>query len=282
MKIFIADPITKAGIDYLKNKGHEIVDTQDADALLVRSKTKVTKEMIDSFPNLKVIGRAGVGLDNIDCIAAKEKEIEVVNAPGSNAESVAEHAIALILALSRNIPNVALSMRAGKWEKSSYRGMELMGKTLGIIGYGHVGKRVGELAAAFGMKLMIYVKEDPLDMILAESDFLTIHATLNEKTRGMIGATELSKMKKTAYLINTARGAVVDENALIAALKNGTIAGAALDVFAMEPTHSELLTLKNVICTPHVASVSPESGNRASVMVAEAVCQPFDRNSSNR
>lgn len=274
MKIVISDPIGEDGIVYLKQKGHEIIDSiAEADALIVRGKTKVTKEVIATAKNLKVIARSGTGVDNIDLTAAKERGIVVVNAPGANAQSVAEHTFALILALTRNLVPTVNKLKSGTWAKSEFSGMELSGKTLGVLGFGHIGKRVAELGRVFGMKIIVHKRGDAIEGVLRQSDIVTIHLPLNDQTQGLIGIKELSMMKKTAFLINTARGAIVDEAMLITALNNKTIAAAALDVYTKEPlaSESELLTMNNVVVTPHVAADSREGENRASLMVAKDV-----------
>lgn len=274
MKILICDPVGQDGIDYLKRHGHEMVDAIEvADALIVRGKTKVTKEMMGEGKNLKVIGRSGTGVDNIDLAAAKEKNIAVVNAPGANAESVVEHTFAFMLALVRKLVPAVNTLKSGVWAKSDFRGMELSGKTLVVLGAGHIGSRVAELGRAFGMRVVIYKRGDNLGSIVSQADIISIHLPLTDETREIIGKKEFKMMKKTAILVNTARGAIVDEKALIDALKIGTIAGAALDVFEVEPlsSESELLRLPNVIVTPHVAADSRESENRASLMVAEDI-----------
>lgn len=278
MKIFVSDPVGLDGIDYLKSKGYEFADSvQDADAIIVRSATKVTESMIGQAKNLRVIARSGTGTDNIDKVAAKARGIVVVNAPGANAESVAEHTLIFMLAISRSLVGTVNTLKSGVWAKSDFHGMELKGKTLGIVGFGNIGGRVAELASAFGMDILVFTRSAPavgkqvtLPELLADSDFVTLHVPLTDETRGLIGAKELGSMKPTAYLINTSRGAIVDETALIAALRNKTIAGAALDVFAREPLSgsSELLKLPNVIVTPHVAADSREGENRASLMIA--------------
>lgn len=283
MRVLVSDRVGQDGIDFLKSKGHEVIflpditpeqlveKVVDADALIVRGRTKVTKEVIAAAKQLKVIARSGTGVDNIDIATANEKKITVVNAPGANAESVAEHTFAFMLALARNLVPAANTLKSGVWAKSDFRGMELKGKTLGVLGFGHIGKRVAELAKAFGMNVVVYAKGDSLEKFLADVDIVSLHVPLTDQTRGMIGATELGYMKKTAFLINTARGPIVDEAALINALKNGVIAGAALDVYTTEPLspESELLKLPNVILTPHVAADSREGENRASTMIAE-------------
>lgn len=277
MKILITDPIGQEGIDFLKNKGYEISESDgvlaDADAIIVRGRTKVSKEFISQTTRLKVIGRSGTGVDTIDVAAATQKNIVVVNAPGANAQTVAEHTMALMLAVSRHIVPTVNSLKAGKWEKASYHGMELYGKTLGVLGMGHIGSRVAKLAEAFGMNVLPYIRGEDLLAVLKQSDIVSIHLPLTDETRGCIGQREFSSMKKTAILINTARGAIVQQDVLVAALQQGTIAAAALDVYEKEPIPSDspLLPLPNVILTPHVGADSPESENRASLSVAQDI-----------
>lgn len=274
MNIFVSDPIGTEGIAFLKQKGYDVIDHIDhADAMIVRGKTKVTRELIAQAKNLKVIARSGTGVDNIDVAAAKEKGIVVVNAPGANAQSVAEHTFALILALTRRLIPTVNTLKSGVWAKSDFSGMELMGKTLGVLGNGHIGKKVAALGAAFGMNVLVYERGGLLPDMLKQADIVTIHLPLTIETKGLLGANEFSIMKSTAFLINTARGAIVDEVALISALKNNNIAAAALDVYTSEPLSpdSELLKLSNVIMTPHVAADSAEGENRASLMVAQDV-----------
>jgi D-3-phosphoglycerate dehydrogenase / 2-oxoglutarate reductase len=284
-KILVTDRVGEEGISYLKDKGYEVIVSPtitaeelmhaaaDVDALLVRGRTKVTTEVIAVAKRLKVIGRSGTGVDTIDTKAAQDRHIAVVNAPGANAQSVAEHTMALMLAVSRHIVPAVNSVKAGKWEKANYHGMELQGKTLGILGMGHIGSRVAKLAEAFGMTVLFYVRGGDLATVLKQSDVISIHLPLTDETRGRIGAKELASMKRTAMLINTARGAIVDEKALVSALQEGTIAAAALDVYEKEPLSpdSALLKLTNVILTPHVGADSPESENRASLSVAQDI-----------
>lgn len=291
-KILVCDPVGQEGIDYLKSKGHKVIllpkiAPQDlletvitVDALIVRGRTKVTKDIIETGKKLKVIARSGTGVDTIDVKEAHKRNIVVVNAPGANAESVAEHTFAFMLSFTRSIIPAVNTLKSGIWAKSDFHGMELAGKTLGVVGFGHIGSRVAGLGSAFGMNILVFSrkppaigKQVPLSELLSRSDFVSLHVPATNQTRGMIGAGELNQMKKSAFLINTARGSIVDEQALIAALKNGRIAGAALDVFASEPLlpDSELLKLPNVIVTPHVAADSREGENRASLMVAKDV-----------
>ncbi len=292
MRVLICDRVGQDGIDFLKSKGYDVVflpeitaeellrEVPDADAVIVRGRTKISKAVIEAGGKLKVIARSGTGVDNIDLTAAKEKKIVVVNAPGANAESVAEHVFAFMLALARNLIPAVNTLKSGTWAKSDFHGMELKGKTLGVVGFGHIGSRVAQLGAAFGMDVLVYSHKPPgvgrqtdLPALLSASDMVSLHVPLTDETKGMIGAREFGLMKKTAYLINTSRGAVVDEKALGVALKNHVIAGAALDVYTSEPLspESELLKLDTVITTPHVAADSREGENRASRMIAEDV-----------
>ncbi|MBM3309227.1 MAG: hydroxyacid dehydrogenase, partial [Candidatus Altiarchaeales archaeon] len=251
----------------------------------VRSRSKVTKEVIEAGKNLKVIARAGVGLDNVDVETAKAKKIEVYNAPESLTISVAELALGLMIAISRRICFADRTMRENKWEKKACTGMELQGKTLGLIGLGRIGREVALRAHAMGMKVLAYdplvTKEDArkynaelveVDSLLENSDIISLHIPANDKTKGFMSKERLEKMKKTAYLVNTARGAVVDEKALIEALKNGTIKGAALDVFEKEPLEaSELAKLDNVVLTPHIGSGTEDAQRTAGMMVVEKI-----------
>ena len=277
MNIVTCDPVGQSGIELLKKLGHVIsTDVSQADVLIVRSRTKVTKDLIDSAPNLKIIARAGSGTDTIDVAYAQSKGIRVINAPGANAQSVAEHTIALMLSLSRDIVNTSGAMKQGKWTKSTYRGFELCGKTLGIVGFGHVGKHVAEIATAIGMNVTVFSRsrqDAPLRELLEKSDVVSLHVSLSKETEGMLGKSEFALMKPTAVLINTSRGSVIDEMELIDALQQNTIAGAALDVYNNEPLdpNSPLCRLPNVILTPHVASISPESEENASMMIASEI-----------
>ena len=292
MRVLISDPISDKAINVLKSAGLS-VDVEEPtpdellniineyDALLVRSRTKVTSEVIDRGSNLKVIGRAGVGVDNIDVSHANEKGITVVNSPGASAESVAELALSLMLSLARKVTVADSGMKQGKWEKKKLKGTELQGKTLGIIGFGKIGRRVGELGHAFGMKVIYH---DPymsgsiewaegvnFDTLISESDYLSLHTVLTDSTRHMINYDVFKKMKKSAYLVNCARGAVVDEEALIKALEEGLIAGAGLDVYESEPPTSRIIEMPNTVLTPHVGANTKEAQDRAGIIVAEQV-----------
>lgn len=301
MNILVSDPIGQSGLEYLKKCGYAVtynptITAEDLekeiskyDALVVRSRTRVTEKLLEKAKNLKVIARSGAGVDTIDIASAVSHNIVVVNAPGANAEAVAEHALALMLALARDLVQTSTKMAGGDWPKSSYRGMELKGKTVGVVGFGSIGARVTELCSAFGMNVLVFTKtvsEDrkkhvaslhatlvDLQTLVKESDMITLHVSLTEQTRGLFSASLLSQMKPISYLINTSRGAIVDESALTNALSNGSLAGAALDVFESEPLPqtSILRSLPNIILTPHVAANSKESEERASILIADDI-----------
>jgi len=295
MKVLVSDPIAEEGIKRLRAAGIEVeVKTglppeelreiiSEYDGLIVRSATKVTREVIEAGENLKAIGRAGIGLDNIDTEAAKERGIKVLNTPGATTISVAELTLGHMLALARHIPQGTASLKAGKWEKKRLIGTELYGKTLGIIGLGRIGREVAKRASAFGMDLVAYdpyVREGdvrnlglkllPLEDLLQHSDYITIHVPLTPETRHMLGKREFELMKPGVRLINCSRGGVVDEQALYEALVSGKVAGAALDVFEEEPPEDNpLLKLDNVIATPHLGASAEEGQLRAGIEVAE-------------
>jgi D-3-phosphoglycerate dehydrogenase len=262
----------------------------DYDALIVRSGTKVTREIIEKS-NLKVIGRAGAGLDNIDVKAANEKGIEIVNSPESATHSVSELVFGSLLCLVRNILKGDRSLREGKWERAKFIGNELRGKTLGIIGFGNIGRDVAVKAKAFGMKLLTYdplITEDvaekfnakmvDLNFLLENSDVITVHVPLIPETRNLLDAKRISKMKSSAIIVNMARGGVIDENALFNALKEEKIKGAALDVFEKEPPeNSPLLTLNNVVLTPHLGASTYEAQEEAGLVVVKKIKKFFER-----
>jgi len=253
--------------------------------LIVRSATRVTKEVIDAGERLKVIVRAGVGLDNIDVEAAESRGIKVINTPEAPTVAVAELVFGLMLAWVRRLPEADASMKAGKWEKARLTGSELRGKILGIIGTGRIGRAVGYKAKAFLMDLLAYdpvqnaefaertgAKYVDLDTLLRESDFVTLHVPLMPQTRHIVGKRELELMKPTAVLINTSRGGVVDEGALVEVLKQGKIAGACLDVYEKEPpVDSQLLELPNVVLTPHLGASTHEAQRDAAVFAAQKI-----------
>lgn len=258
----------------------------DYDALIVRSGTHVDADVLDAATRLKVVGRAGVGVDNIDLEAATARGVLVVNTPGANSVATAEHTLALMLAWSRHVAPAHVSVAAGKWQRSQFVGMELRGKTLGIVGLGRVGRLVAERAAAFGMTLLGYdpvvneeaaaqfgVQWTPLDTLLARADFVTLHAAVTPETRQMINAKFIGRMKDGAVLINVARGALVDEAALAAALKNGKLRGVAVDVYSSEPpgaTHP-LIGMDGVLHTPHLGASTLEAQRNVAVQVVEQV-----------
>ena len=262
------------------------------DGLIVRSATKVTDEIVEAATNLKIIGRAGAGVDNINVEAAKSKNIIVMNTPGGNTNATAEHTIGLIFALLRKIPSANETTHRGLWEKKKMKGNELKGKKIGIVGFGNVGKRVAEISNALGMKVSIYssyfnsVKNDfknydssDLINILSNSDIISFHCKPNKDGSSIITKDEFNMMKKNCILVNTARGGLINETDLIQALKNNVIKGAALDVFKKEPLEeSELFNLKNIILTPHIAASTDEAQIVVAEMVANQFCEYFNNN----
>jgi len=293
-RILIAEPLAEAGVELLR--AHHEVDARASttreellaavagvDALVVRSATRVDAEVLEAGRNLKVVGRAGIGLDNVDVAAATRLGVMVVNAPQSNVISAAEHTVALILAQARNIPQAHVALREGRWERGRFQGAELYGKTLGIIGLGRVGALVAQRLNAFGMRLLAfdpYVSRDraaqmgvelaSLADVLARADVVTVHLPKTPDTTGLIGETELAAMKPGARLVNTARGGIVDEAALAKAVGDGQLAGAALDVFAEEPTtQSPLFGLEGVVVTPHLGASTTEAQDKAGIAIAE-------------
>jgi D-3-phosphoglycerate dehydrogenase len=257
----------------------------DYDGLIVRGRTRVTAAVFNAASRLKVVGRAGVGVDNIELDAAKKHNVAVVNAPTSTTVAVAELAVGLLLALAREIPRGDASMKQGNWIKKDLEGVELSGKTLGVIGYGRIGTEVGRRAAAFGMNVLVYdpnVTEDELvhgdaepvslQDLFAWSDFLSLHLPLNVQTRDLIGQSEFFQMKDGVRIVSTARGGIIDEAALLDALNNGKVAGAALDVFSKEPPGlTELVSHPRVIATPHIGAQTVEAQSRAAEDIAAEV-----------
>ncbi|AFL95460.1 D-3-phosphoglycerate dehydrogenase [Thermococcus cleftensis] len=299
-KVLVAAPLHEKAMEVLRKAGFDVIYEEypdeerlvelvkDVDAIIVRSKPKVTRRVIESAPKLKVIGRAGVGLDNIDLEAAKERGIKVVNSPGASSRSVAELAIALMFSVARKVAFADRKMREGVWAKKQCMGIELEGKTIGVIGFGRIGYEVAKIAHALGMKVLLY---DPypneemakevggkfaqLEELLRESDVVTLHVPLVEQTYHLINEERLKLMKPTAILINAARGAVVDTSALVKALQEGWIAGAGLDVFEEEPLPKDhpLTKLDNVVLTPHIGASTEEAQMRAGVQVAEQIVE---------
>jgi D-3-phosphoglycerate dehydrogenase len=296
VKVLVADKLHEDGVKLLREFAEVEVATglkpeelmgkvSDCDVLVVRSATKVTADVIAAGKKLKVVARAGVGLDNIDVEAAKARNIKVVNAPEAPTIAVAELTIGLMLSFARKIPRADAGTRQGKWEKKELMGTELRDKTIGIVGTGHIGQAVGHRAKAFQMKLLLHdvVQNQEfaeqtggeyvdLDTLLRESDYITLHVPLLPSTKQMIGKREFELMKPTAVLINTSRGKIVDEKALIEALQNGRIAGACLDVYETEPlVDSPLFKLPNVVLTPHIGASTVEAQRDAAIIVAKKI-----------
>ena len=296
-RVLVTEEIADSGLQALRDAGHE-VDIQlglspdqllsaikGASALIIRSSTMVTPEVLEAGSDLIVVGRAGIGLDNVDTAAATERGVMVVNAPTSNIISAAEHAIALLMSQARNVPQASAALKAGRWERSKWEGVELYGKTLGIIGLGRIGALVGARMAAFGMTLVAY---DPyisaekakalgcdlmsLEEVIARADFVTVHLPKTPETVGLLGKDLLAKAKPGLRIVNAARGGIVDEEALAEAIRGGRVQGAGLDVFVAEPTtESPLFELDSVVVTPHLGASTVEAQDKAGVTIAEQV-----------
>ena len=292
MKVLVRETIADAGIELLRAKFDVTIDTDspleeivgDYDALIVRSATKVTADIVERATSLRVIGRAGVGVDNVDVDAATRRGIVVANAPESNVVSAAEHAVGLLLALARNIPQAHAALVEGRWERSKWGGVELADKVLGVLGFGRIGRQVARRALGLQMKVVAYdpfvsderfrelgVESGTFDEVLERADFVTLHLPLNDETRRSIDADAIGRMRDGARLINAARGELVDEDALVAALESGKLGGAAVDVFSKEPYDGPLLRAPNIVVTPHLAASTEEAQDRAGVIVAEQV-----------
>jgi len=298
MKVLVSDPLSEVGVktfqetpdievdvntDLAPEKLKEIIG--DYHALVIRSATKATAEIIEAAHNLKVIGRAGIGLDNVDIPAASKKGIVVMNTPEGNTITAAEHTIAMIMSLSRNIPQASASLKEGKWEKKKFQGREIFNKTLGVIGIGRIGRLVAERAKAMEMKVIAYdpyIKADIIermdiepvsfDELLEKSDYITIHTPSTGETINMINNEAIAKMKNGAMVINCARGGIVNEDDLLEALKSGHLSGAALDVFSEEPPgKTELMSLPNLIATPHLGASTKEAQDKVAKDVAEEI-----------
>ncbi|MGH2662533.1 MAG: phosphoglycerate dehydrogenase [Actinomycetota bacterium] len=297
MKVLVTEPLSERGLELLR-QDFEVDVREDLsgdalaesiglyDAIVVRSQTRVDAAVIEAGTNLKVIARAGIGLDNVDVDAATRRGVMVVNAPQSNILSAAEHTMALLLALARKVPTADASLRSGNWERERFQGVELHGKTLGIIGLGRVGTMVAQRALSFGMRLIAfdpYVSRDrartlgielmpDLGALLVQADFITIHLPRTPETEGLIGRRELGLMKEGARIVNTARGGIVDEEALVEALSTGRLGGVALDVFAEEPvTEHPLFSFPDAIVTPHLGAATREAQDKAGLAIAEMV-----------
>ena len=298
--ILICDPIHEAGLNMLQEQMDVTVQTNlshdellnivhEYDCLVIENQTDITADLIDHALNLRLIGRAGAGFDNINVPYAQEKEIAVINCPDANTLAVAEHTMGLLLSLARRLPHAYTSMMAGKWDVSQLMGTGLSGKTLGIVGFGRIGREVAIRAEAFGMKLMVNepsttpelrlqekIQRVDLNELLERADFISLHVPLRPETRHIIGAAQLARMKRTAYLINTARGGLIDEAALLEALADGRIAGAALDVFQEAPQPNRaLIEHPRVIATPRIAASTDDAHLAASIMLAEQIIEFF-------
>ncbi len=301
-KVLVCDDLAEEGLTLFRNEKslNVVVRTKlplaelkkeiaDADACIVRSGTQLTREVIEAGARLKVIGRAGVGLDNVDVEAASKRGIVVINTPGGNTISAAEHTFCLLMSMARNIPQANASMRRGEWERKKFTGHELYGKVLGIAGLGRIGTEVARRAQAFGMRVIAYdpflraekaaqigVEIVTLDDLFANADFITLHMPLTAENRNMIGAKEIARMKKNVQIVNCARGGLIDETALAAAIREGRVAGAALDVFETEPPASrELVDLPQVVATPHLGASTEEAQVAVSVDVVQSVIDFF-------
>jgi D-3-phosphoglycerate dehydrogenase len=296
IKIFVADDVNEDKLAPLREGGFNVVkktklegealaaEIKDADGVIVRSATRITAELMDAAEKLRVIGRAGVGVDNIDVKAATERGIVVMNAPDGNTITTAEHTIALLVSMARNVPQAHAKLQSGVWDKKSFVGVELNGKTLGVVGLGRIGRHVARIAKGFGMNILAF---DPfvsieqakdfgfelgsLDEVFSKADFLTIHTPVTDETRNIIGRDAFSKMKKGVRLVNCARGGLVDEAALLEAIEAGTVAAAAMDVFATEPLPADSPLLKNdkIITTPHLGASTTEAQQGVALTVAE-------------
>jgi D-3-phosphoglycerate dehydrogenase / 2-oxoglutarate reductase len=298
VKVLIREPIADAGVELLRSK-FDVDVTPNGDladlignyeAIVIRSATKLTADLIERADRLRVIGRAGVGVDNVDVDAATRRGIVVANAPESNVVSAAEHAVGLLVALARNIPQAHAALAQGRWERSRWGGVELADKTLGVLGFGRIGQQVARRAVGLQMRVVAYdpfvsrdrfrelgvERADSAEEIYAAADFITIHLPLTADTRGTVGRAALAGMKDGVRIVNAARGELVDEDALAEALRSGKVAGAALDVFSEEPYSGPLLELENVVVTPHLAASTAEAQDRAGVIVAEQVAAALE------
>ncbi len=306
MKVLVADAIDEKGIERLEEVAEVVVDTsitpedlkktiKEYDGIAIRSRTKMTSEIIEAADNLKIIARAGVGVDNVDLEAATKKGIMVVNAPESTSVTVAEHTMGLMLSVARKISIADKSTKSGKWEKKLFKGMELKGKTLGVIGMGRIGSQVVSRCQAFEMGAIAYdpylppevaknmgVELTDLDTVLKKADVITIHVPLTPETNHLISAEQFEIMKENCIIINCARGGIIDEDALYIALKENKIGGAALDVYENEPPkESKLMELDNIVCTPHIAASTEEAQKGAAIIIANEIADLFEGNTPN-
>jgi D-3-phosphoglycerate dehydrogenase len=297
-RVLVREPIAEAGVALLRERYDVDVDQEGDlaeqiahyDALVVRSATRVTAELIERAERLRVIGRAGVGVDNVDVAAATRRGIVVANAPESTVVSAAEHTIGLLVALARNIPQAHAALKEGRWERKRWGGVELADKTLGVLGFGRIGQQVARRALGLGMRVVAYdpfvgserhrelgvERLDSPEDVYAAAEFLTLHLPLTEETRALLGADAFGRMRDGVRLVNAARGELVDEAALADALRSGKVAAAALDVFGEEPYSGPLLELDNVVVTPHLAASTDEAQDRAGLIIAEQVAAALD------
>jgi D-3-phosphoglycerate dehydrogenase / 2-oxoglutarate reductase len=299
-KVLVADPISSKGVELLESGGQLLVEVRtglkeiellaiaaEYSAIVVRSQTKITSKVIEAAKQLKVVGRAGVGVDNVDVDTATRRGVIVMNTPGGNTVSTAEHAFSLLVSIARNIPQADASMNAGKWDRKSFEGVELHGKTIGIFGMGRIGTEIARRVIAFGMRAIAYdpylspsrarslqveLFED-LDQVLAQSDFVTMHMPLTAETKHLINAERIAKMKRGARIVNCARGGLIDEQALLEALQSGQIAAAALDVYETEPPPADfaLRALPNIVFTPHLGASTAEAQESVGIEIAESI-----------
>ncbi len=297
-RVLIRESIAESGLDVLRSRFEVVEDSEselgsiigEFDAIVVRSGTTIDAELIERASRLKVIGRAGVGVDNVDVDAATRRGIVVANAPEATVVSAAEHTMALLLAVARNVPQAHAALIAGRWERARFAGIELAGKTLGVLGFGRIGRQVARRALGLGMRVVAYDPYVALDRfrelgvesapspedLYAQADLITLHLPLNEQTNGLLGTVAFARMRDGVRIVNAARGGLIDEDALVIAVRSGKVAGAALDVFESEPYSGPLLELEQVVVTPHLAGSTTEAQDRAGLIIAEQVVAALD------
>ncbi len=297
-RVLIRESIAESGLDVLRSRFEVVEDSEselgsiigEFDAIVVRSGTTIDAELIERASRLKVIGRAGVGVDNVDVDAATRRGIVVANAPEATVVSAAEHTMALLLAVARNVPQAHAALIAGRWERARFAGIELAGKTLGVLGFGRIGRQVARRALGLGMRVVAYDPYVALDRfrelgvesapspedLYAQADLITLHLPLNEQTNGLLGTVAFARMRDGVRIVNAARGGLIDEDALVIAVRSGKVAGAALDVFESEPYSGPLLELQQVVVTPHLAGSTTEAQDRAGLIIAEQVVAALD------